>query len=309
MTDLASQFYAILTNIGLAKQANADALGISWKITHMAVGDANGTDPQPSATQTRLINEVRRAPLNQLKVDPANEAVVIAEQVIPADVGGWWIRELALFDEAGDMVAVANCPPSFKPLLAQGSGRTQVVRMNLVVSNVGNVELKIDPSVVLATRSWVSDIIEALKKQLVQATEAVIGLAKIASQSQVNSGADDTTIVTPKKLRLGFCVSLSEIGYIALPTWMGGLIFQWGVVYDVGQASHTGNTPGPTKTITLPITFPRETYVAIASMHFNTMSTTSAFAPGAVFLSKSQISVQNNYTSSAGNLVWLAIGK
>lgn len=155
MIDQSSQFYAILTNIGVAKQANADALGIAWKITQLGVGDANGTDPQPSATQKTLINEWRRAPLNQLKQDAANPAIIIAEQVIPADVGGKWIREIGLYDADGDLVAVANCAPSFKPLLSQGSGRTQVVRMNLIVSNSANVELKIDPSVVLATREFV----------------------------------------------------------------------------------------------------------------------------------------------------------
>ncbi|MFP3922791.1 phage tail protein [Pseudomonas sp. W5-36] len=155
MTDQNSQFFAILTNIGVAKQANADALGIAWKITQMGVGDANGTDPQPDAKQKTLIREWRRAPLNELKQDPSNPAIIIAEQVIPAEIGGNWIREIGLYDADGDLVAVANCAPSYKPTLAQGSGRTQVVRMNLIVSNSANVELKIDPSVVLATRAFV----------------------------------------------------------------------------------------------------------------------------------------------------------
>lgn len=150
-----SQFFAILTNVGLAKQANADALGVPWKISQMGIGDANDTDPIPDAAQTRLINEWRRAPLNALGIDPNNPAIIVAEQVIPADVGGKWIREIALYDSDGDMVAVANCAPSFKPLLAQGSGRTQVVRLNMQVTNSSNVELKIDPCVVLATREYV----------------------------------------------------------------------------------------------------------------------------------------------------------
>jgi hypothetical protein len=166
MIDQTSQFFAILTNVGAAKQANADALGIPWKITQMGVGDANGADPIPSATQTALIHECRRAPLNQLKVDPANGAVIVAEQVIPAEIGGWWIREIGLYDADNDLVAIANCAPSFKPLLTQGSGRTQVVRMNLVVSNSASVELKIDPSVVLATRAYVDQkVVEELNKQ------------------------------------------------------------------------------------------------------------------------------------------------
>lgn len=165
MIDANSQFFAILTNVGMAKQANADALGIPWRITEMGVGDANGIDPIPIASQTKLINEWRRRPLNQLKIDPVNPAVIIAEQVIPADEGGRWIREIGLYDADGDLVAVANCAPSFKPKLSQGSGRTQVVRMNLIVSSTGNITLKIDPAVVLATREFVERrILEELYK-------------------------------------------------------------------------------------------------------------------------------------------------
>jgi len=165
MIDQNSQFFAILTAIGEAKQANAAALGTSWTFAQMGVGDANGTDPIPSRTQTKLINERRRAPLNQVKVDPTNASVIIAEQIIPENVGGWWVRELALYDADGDMVAVANCAPTYKSLLAQGSGRTQVIRINLIVSSTSNIELKIDPSVVLATREYVdTSVIEAMAK-------------------------------------------------------------------------------------------------------------------------------------------------
>lgn len=155
MIDQTSQFLAILTAVGEAKQANADALGVPWRITHMGVGDANGTDPIPDRLQTALIHERRRAPLNQLTTDEKNPGLLIAEQVIPADVGGWWVREVGLYDADGDLVAVSNCAPSYKPLLTQGSGRTQVVRMTFIISSTANVVLKIDPSVVLASREYV----------------------------------------------------------------------------------------------------------------------------------------------------------
>jgi len=166
MTDANTQFFAILTTVGKAKQANADALGIPWKITEMGVGDANNIDPViPAEGQTKLINEWRRKPLNRLFVDPVNPAVMIAEQIIPADEGGRWIREIGLYDADGDLVAVANCAPSFKPLLSQGSGRTQIVRMNFIVTSTGNIQLKIDPAVVLATRAFVeAAILEVLPK-------------------------------------------------------------------------------------------------------------------------------------------------
>lgn len=179
MVDQNSQFYAILTNVGAAKQANADALGIAWKITQMGVGDANDTEPTPNASQISLINEWRRAPLNQLKIDDKDSSIIVAEQVIPAEVGGRWIREIGLYDADGDLVAVANCPPTYKPLLNQGSGRTQVVRMNLVVSSSSNVQLKIDPSVVLATREWVTEELakQDFKHSVVAATTAAINLS------------------------------------------------------------------------------------------------------------------------------------
>ncbi|WP_289329472.1 phage tail protein [Pseudomonas sp. 'CRE Jenny 4'] len=157
MIDQNSQFQAILTAVGEAKQANADALGIPWTFAQMAVGDANGTDPLPDRQQTKLINERRRAPLNQLKADPKNPGIIIAEQVIPENIGGFWIREIGLYDPDGDLVAVANCAPTFKPLLTQGSGRTQVIRMSLIVSSLANIVLKVDPSVVLATRQYVDE--------------------------------------------------------------------------------------------------------------------------------------------------------
>jgi len=185
MVDQTSQFYAILTNVGAAKQANADALGIAWKITEMAVGDGNPGNlenpalPQPSANWTALLNEWRRAPLNQLKVDDKDNSIIVAEQIIPADVGGRWIREIGLYDADGDLVAVANCAPTYKPLLNQGSGRTQVVRMNLIVSSASNVQLKIDPSVVLATREWVTEELarQDFKHSVLVATTAAITLS------------------------------------------------------------------------------------------------------------------------------------
>lgn len=192
MVDQNSQFYAILTKVGAAKQANADALGVPWKITQMAVGDANGTDPTPNATQTNLINEWRRAPLNLLKVDDQDPAIIVAEQVIPADVGGHWIREIALYDADGDMVAVANCAPTYKPLLSQGSGRTQVVRMNLIVSSSSNVQLKIDPAVVLATRGYVDTaILSVLPKNKVVGSYTRV---TIDDRGIVQQGANPTTL-------------------------------------------------------------------------------------------------------------------
>ncbi|MEO3344554.1 phage tail protein [Enterobacter cloacae] len=160
---MSAKFYTLLTDIGAAKLASAAALGVPLKITQMAVGDGGGVLPTPSAQQTKLVSEKRRADLNMLYIDPQNSSQIIAEQVIPETEGGWWIREVGLFDETGALIAVGNCPESYKPQLAEGSGRTQTVRMVLITSSTDNITLKIDPSVVLATRKYVDDKVLELK--------------------------------------------------------------------------------------------------------------------------------------------------
>jgi hypothetical protein len=160
MADKNSIFGGMLTTQGAAKKTNCDALGIPWEPRYMLIGDANGTDPVPSESQTKLVNQVYRAQLNQLRVSPTDSNVLIAELVLPPDVGGWWIRELALEDKDGVFSAVANAAPSYKPLLSQGSGRNQVVRMHIITSGTSNIQLKIDPSVVLATREFVETRIQ-----------------------------------------------------------------------------------------------------------------------------------------------------
>lgn len=129
----------------------------------MAVGDGNGTLPTPDPAQTKLINQTRIAPINSLGVDANDAGQIIAEQIIPENEGGFFIREIGLYDDAGILIAVANCPETYKPLLAEGSGRTQTIRMILVVSSTSAITLKIDPSVVLATRKYVDDAVIEVK--------------------------------------------------------------------------------------------------------------------------------------------------
>lgn len=157
------KYYAILTNQGAARLANATMLGSKLNLTQMAVGDANGVLLTPDPAQTKLINQKRIAPLNLLSVDPNNQSQIIAEQIIPENEGGFWIREIGLYDDEGVLIAVANCPETYKPQLQEGSGRTQTIRMILVVTNTEAITLKIDPSVVLATRKYVDDEVLELR--------------------------------------------------------------------------------------------------------------------------------------------------
>lgn len=160
------KYHAILTNQGATRMEHAVTPGNKLNLTQMAVGDANGTLPTPDPAQTSLINQKRIAPLNMLSIDPNNPGQLIAEQIIPENEGGFWIREIGLFDDEGVLIAVANCPETYKPKLQEGSGRTQTIRMILTVSNTDAVTLIVDPAIVLATRQYVDNQVIEIKELL-----------------------------------------------------------------------------------------------------------------------------------------------
>ncbi|ATM78976.1 hypothetical protein CRN79_25460 [Serratia fonticola] len=188
---MSAKYYALLTNIGVAKITNAAALGIKLNITEMGVGD--GSLPTPDPAQTKLVHEVRRAPINMLSIDPLNDSQIIVEQIIPENSGGWWIREVAIYDEDGDIIAVSNCAETYKPLLQEGSGRTQTVRMIIIVSNAASVSVKIDPAVVLATRAYVDSKTDAInKQQIAQNAIFTADLANLRENYYTPSGMDLT---------------------------------------------------------------------------------------------------------------------
>lgn len=336
-------YSAIPTNAGQAKIANALALGIPLKITAMAVGDGGGQAVTPDPAMTTLPGEKRRAPLNTLFQDPLNPAQLVAEQIIPENVGGWWIRCVSLYDETGTMIAIANSPDTYKPQLSEGSGRTQTIRMVLIVSDTSAVELKIDPSVVLATRKYVDEVMKAHKENrdhpdasetakgfsrfatqaevnetsaanqksdavvtvknlwgwVKQASETVLGMMKVATQAQTDAGTADDVAITPKKLKWGFSANLNTNGYIAFPTWLLGLIIQWGVTTPIPS--------GGKVSITYPLTYP---LYAV----FSTAILGGSVAMNANYTS--QVNLVNNTTldvysySSAGSASyrWLSIG-
>ncbi|HGS7587356.1 phage tail protein [Klebsiella variicola] len=145
------KYIAILTPAGEAKMAAAAISGESVGFSHMGVGDGGGTPYQPYAEQTGLVNELYRAPLNRLVIADSGANVIRAEMVMFPQVGGFWLREAALYDDDGVCLAVASLPPSYKPLLAEGSGRQQAVNLWIAVNNTADVRLVTDPAVVIAS--------------------------------------------------------------------------------------------------------------------------------------------------------------
>ncbi|HAN4245013.1 TPA: phage tail protein [Escherichia coli] len=197
------KYYAILTNQGAARLANATMLGSKLNLTQMAVGDANGVLPTPDPAQTKLINQKRIAPLNLLSVDPNNQSQIIAEQIIPENEGGFWIREIGLYDDEGVLIAAANCPETYKPQLQEGSGRTQTIRMILVVSNTEAITLKIDPSVVLATRKYVDDKISE-HEQSRRHPDASLTAKGFTQLSSATNSTSETLAATPRAVKVAY---------------------------------------------------------------------------------------------------------
>ncbi|HFV5584422.1 TPA: tail fiber protein, partial [Escherichia coli] len=151
----------------------------------------------------KLINQKRIAPLNLLSVDPNNQSQIIAEQIIPENEGGFWIREIGLYDDEGVLIAVANCPETYKPQLQEGSGRTQTIRMILVVTNTEAITLKIDPAVVLATRKYVDDKISE-HEQSRRHPDASLTAKGFTQLSSATNSTSETLAATPKAVKAAY---------------------------------------------------------------------------------------------------------
>lgn len=204
-----SNFYTILTNIGAALHANAQVQQTAVPWTHMALGDGNGNPVVPQQTQTGLVREVHRLPITSLEQHPDNPNWIVVEAVVPSDVGGWTVRETALYGGAGggSCIAVGNYPATYKPVLAEGAAREMVMRMVIEVSSVATVKLVIDPAVAIASRKWVESLV---------ATPAKAGLVKLATVDEAKEGLRGDVAVTPE----GLDAALSQIQ--GLPLFLNG---------------------------------------------------------------------------------------
>ncbi|EFE1125898.1 tail fiber protein [Escherichia coli] len=201
---MSTKFRTVITTAGAAKLAAATAPGgRKVNITTMAVGDGGGKLPVPDAGQTGLIHEVWRHALNKISQDKRNSNYIIAELVIPPEVGGFWMRELGLYDDAGTLIAVANMAESYKPALAEGSGRSQTCRMVIIVSSVASVELTIDTTTVMATQDYVDDKI-AEHEQSRRHPDASLTAKGFTQLSNATNSTSETLAATPKAVKAAY---------------------------------------------------------------------------------------------------------
>jgi len=195
-----STFKSVVTTLGQSRIAAAIAAGTDINITQLAVGDGNGKATTPVATQTKLVKEVYRTPLNSLKLDPSHGNWVIAEAVLSASVGGFWMREMGLFADDGTLIAVCNMADTYKPTLAEGSGRTQTLRMVIAVSNTEAISLLIDDSVIMATEQYVNDLLAAHEKSRNHPDGTLTAKGFVQLNSSVSS-TSEALAATPKAVK------------------------------------------------------------------------------------------------------------
>ncbi|QMR44123.1 phage tail protein [Citrobacter freundii] len=201
---MSTKFKTIITTAGAAKLAAATMPGgKKVNLTAMAVGDGGGALPEPDAGQVKLINEVWRYALNKISQDNKNKNYIVAELVIPPEVGGFWMRELGLYDDAGTLIAVANMAESYKPELAEGSGRAQTCRMVIIVSSIASVALSIDATTVMATQDYVDDklVEHERSRNHPDATLKEKGFVQLSSATDSTS---ESLAATPKAVKAAY---------------------------------------------------------------------------------------------------------
>ncbi|MCK6770779.1 phage tail protein [Enterobacter roggenkampii] len=198
------KYKTVITKAGAIKLAAATVPnGKKVNFTAMAIGDGGGSLPVPDASQTKLVNEVWRHTLNKISLDNKHQNYVIAELVIPPETGGFWMREMGLYDDTGTLIAVGNMAESYKPELAEGSGRAQTVRMVIMVSDIESVELTIDTSTVMATQDYVDDKL-AEHEQSRRHPDATLTAKGFTQLSSATDSASESVAATPKAVKAAY---------------------------------------------------------------------------------------------------------
>lgn len=195
-----NEFYTLLTDRGMAKIASALADKKQLHLQKMAVGDGGGQYYEPTASQTKLRHEVWRGEMNTLTTAPNNPNWLIAELVLPEDVGGWYVREVGVFDDEGELIAIGKFPESYKPLLPGGCGKQVCIRLIMEVSNTTAVTLTVDPSIVLATRDYVDSLLDE-HEHSTNHPDATLTQKGFTQLSNATDSDDETKAATPKAVK------------------------------------------------------------------------------------------------------------
>ncbi|HFZ6183766.1 TPA: tail fiber protein, partial [Escherichia coli] len=204
MSTTTRKFKTVITDTGAKKLAQAAAPdGKPVRLTHMAVGDGGGTLPTPDSKQTRLVHEVWRHTVNRVILDATHQNRIIAELVIPPETGGFWIREIGVFDEHGDLIAVGNTAESYKPAVAEGSGRAQTFRTILTVSSTATVVLTVDNTMVMATVDYVDDKLKE-HEQSRRHPDASLTAKGFVQLSSATNSVSETQAATPKAVKAAY---------------------------------------------------------------------------------------------------------
>ncbi|HCP7809156.1 TPA: tail fiber protein [Escherichia coli] len=204
MSTTTRKFKTVITDTGAKKLAQAAAPdGKPVRLTHMAVGDGGGTLPTPDSKQTRLVHEVWRHTVNRVILDATHQNRIIAELVIPPETGGFWIREIGVFDEHDDLIAVGNTAESYKPAVAEGSGRAQTFRTILTVSSTATVALTVDNTMVMATVDYVDDKLKE-HEQSRRHPDASLTAKGFVQLSSATNSVSETQAATPKAVKAAY---------------------------------------------------------------------------------------------------------
>jgi len=195
-----NEFYTLLTDKGMAKIASALADKKQIHLQKMAVGDSGGQYYEPTTSQTALHHEVWRGEMNTLTVAPNNPNWLIAEVVLPEDIGGWYVREVGVFDDDGELIAIGKFPESYKPLLPGGCGKQVCIRLIMEVSNTTAVTLTVDPSIVLATRDYVDSLLDE-HEHSTNHPDATLTQKGFTQLSNATDSDDETKAATPKAVK------------------------------------------------------------------------------------------------------------
>ncbi|EPJ2030550.1 tail fiber protein [Escherichia albertii] len=248
---MASEFFTILTAAGKTQIASALAEQKQIRLQTMVVGDGNGKYIEPTEIQTKVVHEVWRGQLNTLKIAPDNPAWVIAEAIIPEEVGGWYVREVGLLDTDGTLVAIGKFPETYKPQLPAGASKQIVIRAVMEVTNADVVTLLIDPSVVMATREYVDDTLKA-HQQSRNHPDATLTQKGFTQLSNATNSDDDTKAATPKAVKTAYDLANSKAatshthGWNQITSIPDGTLAQKGIVKLNSTTNSTSTTEAAT---------------------------------------------------------------